>query len=794
MRVKLEWLNELVDLKDISIEEIVRVLSLYSIEVENVDKVVSGTNLAVGLVLTRVAHPDSDHLSVCTVDVGNEVLQIVCGAPNVREGQYVIVAQNGAELPDGIKIKKSKIRGVESNGMICSLAEIGMDKKFIPDEYQNGIYYFKNTPQPGSNALEALGLNDPVIELGVTPNRGDLLSMIGVAYEAGAVFNRPLKKLLYEKISSGKKSTNVISVKGETEGCQAYYAQVFENVVIKPSPWWLISRLIAFGIRPINNVVDITNYIMALFGQPLHAFDYDRLGNKIVVRNALPGEDIKTLDNEIRKLETTDIIITDGTKPVAIAGVMGGADTQITASTKNIVIEAAVFNPSSVRQTALRLGLRSDASARFEKGVDINRTVQALEYTAYLLKTLADATVLPEPAFFGMKEIKAEEIRITEEEVKKLLGIEVTDKEISDIMNRLGFAMKGSTVIVPSRRNDIRIKEDLIEEIGRIHGYDKLPLTLPKSSLAGSLSSDQKIRRQIRNTLIGLGLSEIITYSLVDEKSNETFRYNHTSDSEQIELLMPMNNDRRYLRKSLMMSAIENVKYCYSRKIRDLATFEIGKAYYKKDGYQEEEFLSVTLANQYSATLWQGKTEKADFYILKGILEVMFAKLGLKADFRPIDREVKELHPKRSASIIVNGENIGFAGCIHPQFASENNLDEVYVAEIRLNPIYRHPLTGLKYTEISKVPSVERDLAIVVDREVLAGDIVDVIRETEAKTLSDVKVFDIYTGEKVESHQKSVAVKLVFTSLETLTDDIVNTKVHKIMKALTAKFNAALRN
>jgi phenylalanyl-tRNA synthetase beta chain len=794
MRVKLEWLNELVDLKGITIEEIVRTLSLYSIEVENVEKVVGGTNLAVGLVLTRIAHPDSDHLSVCTVDVGNEVLQIVCGAPNVREGQYVIVAKNGAELPGGLKIKRSKIRGVESNGMICSLAEIGMDKKFIPDEYQNGIYYFKNTPELGSDALQALNLDDTVIELGVTPNRGDLLSMIGVAYEASAVFNRPMTKLSYEIFSSGRKSADAISIKGETDGCQAYYAQVFENVMIKPSPWWLISRLIAFGIRPINNVVDITNYIMALFGQPLHAFDYNRLGKKIVVRNAFKDENIRTLDNEVRKLETTDIVITDGTKPVAIAGVMGGADTQITESTKNIVIEAAVFSPASVRQTALRLGLRSDASARFEKGVDINRTKQALEYTAYLLKTLADATVLPEPSFFGMKEMKPEEISITAEEVKKLLGIGITEKEISAIMNRLGFAMKGSTVIVPSRRNDIRIKEDLIEEIGRIHGYDNLPLTLPKSSLAGSLSSVQKIRRQIRNTLIGLGLSEIITYSLVDERSNETFIYNHTEGSTPFELLMPMNNDRRYLRKSLAMSAIENVKYCYSRKIRDIAAFEIGKAYYKKDGYQEEEFLSVTLANQYSETLWQGKSEKADFYVLKGILGVLFAKLGLKADFKPIDREVKELHPKRSASIIVNGENIGFAGCIHPQFASENNLDEVYIAEIRLNPIYGRPLTELKYVEISKVPSVERDLAIVVNRDVLAGDIVDVIRETESKTLSDVKVFDIYTGEKVESHQKSVAVKLVFTSLDTLTDDIVNTKVHKIIKALTAKFNAVLRN
>ena len=505
MRVKLEWLKELVDLEGLITEEIVEKLSLYSIEVESVSKVVDGTNLVVGYVESCVPHPNSDHLSLCQVDVGNEKLQIVCGAPNVRAGQHVIVAKEGAELPGGFKIKRAKIRGVESNGMICSLNELGLENKFVPEEYQDGIFHFPEKAEIGSNALAALNLDDEVIELDLTPNRGDLLSMLGVAIEASAIFNRPLKPLAFKAAQESR--TAELNVINEAPGCIGYYGQVVKNVEIKPSPWWLISRLIAYGIRPINNVVDITNYILVLFGQPLHAFDYDELGKDIVIRNANPGEKIITLDEIERELNEADIVITDGRKPVAIAGVMGGEESGIGPNTKNIVIEAAVFDPRSVRATSERLGLKSDSSLRFEKGVDINTTKLALDYTCYLLEELAGGEISTR-AFAGVAEIAPRKIEISARDVEKLLGINIPSGEIKAILNRLGFEVIGDgdfLVSVPNRRPDIAIKADLIEENARIYGYDKITGTIPVNKSLGGLSYMQKQRREIKRILRGLG-------------------------------------------------------------------------------------------------------------------------------------------------------------------------------------------------------------------------------------------------------------------------------------------------
>src|SRR5690554_5999907 len=431
MRVKLEWLKELVDIEGITLDEIINKLSLYSTEVETKEKLVEATNLVVGYVKDRKDHENSDHLSVCMVDVGGEDLQIICGAPNVRSGQHVIVALNGAILPNGLKIKKTKIRGIESNGMICSLLELGIEKKFLDEENQKGIYVFSSDVKVGTPALEALNLDDYVIELGLTPNRGDLLSMLGVAIEVSAVFNRPLKPLAFSAVK--EESIGKLEVINETDLCLGYYGKVFKNVQIKASPRWLIARLIAFGIRPINNVVDITNYILALFGQPLHAFDYKKLGSKILVRKAHDLEEITTLDGVNRKLKSSDIVITDGVKPVAIAGVMGGADTEVDDNTKELVIEAAVFDSKSVRETSQRLGLRSDSSIRFEKGVDLNRTKFALNYASYLLKTYAEATV--GETFFDKETILSpKSVKISLSDIENKLGVHISKEEVKDIL------------------------------------------------------------------------------------------------------------------------------------------------------------------------------------------------------------------------------------------------------------------------------------------------------------------------------------------------------------------------
>ena len=774
MNVKLNWLKELVDLEGLSLDEIVNKLSLYSTEVEGVNKVVSGTKLVVGKVLECVDHPDSDHLHVCKVDVGSEVLQIVCGAPNVKEGLYVIVAMLDCVLPGDFKIKKSKIRGVESFGMLCSLKELGLENKFIPEKYAAGIYYFEDEVKVGSNALECLQLEDSVIELGLTPNRGDLLSMLGVAYEVSAVFDRPLKPLAYEVVK-GEFDENV-DVNVETDLCKVYYAKVFKDLEIKESPRWLRSRLIAFGIRPINNVVDITNYILALFGQPLHAFDYDKLGNKIVVRLAKKDEKMVSLDNNERLLEETDIVITDGSKPVALAGVMGGLDTEITNDTKNMVLEVAVFDSVTVRLTSSRLGLRSESSNRYEKGVDTNRCKLALEYATYLFKTLANAKVSDGYSCTGKCDAEYKEIKVTSNYVSKVLGVELNNEEIASILKRLNFEYSV----------DNNIPADIVEEVGRIYGYEKLPLTLPTDSQSGGLTNYQKRRKELKHTLISMGLNEIITYSLVSDKENSEFKILHDSEAKAVKLMYPISGERSELRRGLVPSALEYVNYCMNRKIKDVASFEVSKVYSEKNGeYVEEEVLSIAMVNNFSSLLWKGMVEKVDFYLIKGIVDALMKSLKVELEYRPLEKECSEMHPLRTAQIYYGDELVGYVGALHPKYALSRDLKEVYVAEIKLNSILGKELPTTIYKPISKVPSVERDIALVMKKDINVS--------VDKKTLSDVKIFDLYVGDKVQEDEKSLAIKLVFTSYETLTDEVINSKVNKILKELEKKYQAVLR-
>ena len=793
MKVKLEWLNELVDLSGLEVSEIVRKLSLYSVEVEGVSKVIDASNIVIGHVLTKVKHPDSDHLNVLTVDVKSEILQIVCGASNVDVDQYVVVALVGAVLPGNFQIKKSKIRGVESFGMVCSLQELGVDKKYISPEYSEGIYYFKEPVEIGSDAKVALNLHDDVIELGLTPNRGDLLSLIGVAYEASSVFNRPLKQLVYKYTKSSLNEK--INLKLESSDCLSYYAQVVKNVQIKPSPTWLKSRLIAFGIRPINNVVDITNYILVLFGQPLHAFDYDKLGKNIVVRNAKQNEEIITLDGIKRNLIDTDIVITDGQKPVALAGVMGGLDTEVTEATKNLVIEVACFKPLVVRQTSSRLGLRSESSVRFERGVDINRMKAALDYTNYLLTQLANGEISSEVTFEGLEKVDDKKIVLTECDVEKRLGIKITKEEIIKILNGLSFEVNENLeVLVPNRRPDITIKEDLIEEIGRIYGYENLKITLPVDNMVGYLSERQKTIRKIKTVLSQAGLYETYTYSLVSSDQNNLFTYNHPENIEPIRLLMPLSEDRSTLRFGLIPSLIEVVKYNLQRKIENVGIFEVGKVYYKQEDYTEETYLGGALVNTFSSTLWKQQVEHVDFFLVKGILDTLFTNLGYKLNLLPLDKESNELHPKRSAKIIVNDVNVGFIGQVHPMFALQNDLDDVYVFEINLDRLLGISKQPFTYSQISKLPSVERDIAVVVKKNILSKELIDSIYKSDKELLSDVTVFDVYEGDKIGSDEKSIALKLVFTSDIALTDEVINNKIKRILKDLNFKFGAQLRN
>ena len=795
MIVSYNWLKELVKL-NVSAEKLAEEMSLYSVEVESFKKLVNATNLVVGYVTEKVPHENSDHLNVCQVNFGDYDLQIVCGAPNVDKGQKVIVALPGAVLPGGT-IKKATVRGVESNGMICSLQELGLESKYVPAEYLNGIYVLGDDAVPGTSALEYLCFDDYQIELGLTPNRMDLLSMKGVANDVKAMYNVDLKPLEYELHEVEKEASTEVEVTLETRNCYSYYARVIEDVTIKESPNFIKARLIASGIRPINNVVDITNYILVLFGQPLHSFDKDMLGSKIVVRRAQEGEKTVTLDEIERTLNHSDLVITDGTKPVCIAGVMGCSNTEVTNSTKNIVLESAVFRPLSIRKTSARLGLRSEASVRYERGVDLNQTLEAVNYACYLLEKYADGKVLKGYVHAGTDYIEDKLITVSESYVEARLGINIPEARIIEICESLGFRVEKDNsslnVYVPNRRLDVTIKEDLVEEIARINGYDKLEETLPTTSVSGELTPSQKARRTIRHTLSSLGFSDTVTYSLISESRVKEFGVLVSEKETTIKLAHPMSEDHAVLRKSLLPSLVDVVKYHAARKMPNVAFYEIGKKYSSvEDGTIEENLLSGIITGTIPSTLWKGAPQKVDFFYVKGILETLLAKLRLNAKFEPLTTNISELHPARSAVIKCNGEVVGFIGALHPKYCKTHDLEETYVFELLLDQLLKEEKSIVTFAHISKVPSVERDLALVMNKEQSVGEIVEAIERSD-KMISKVKVFDLYEGDKMEEGKKSVAVRIVLESDETLTEEVISSKIKRILKSLEYRFKVTLR-
>lgn len=802
MKVSYNWLKELVNI-DVSPEQLVDEMSLHSIEIEEYGKLLPTSGLVVGEVVQKEKHNNSDHLSVCQVNLGSSVSQIVCGAPNVEAGQKVIVALPGVKLPGG-EIKVSVIRGVPSNGMLCSLQELGLETKYVPEKYAHGIYVLGDDAKPGEDALKYLNLEDTVIELGLTPNRMDLLSMNGVAKDINAMYHSGLKPLTYELHEIDKEASSEIDVELETSTCYSYYARVVEGVEIKESPAFIKARLIAAGIRPINNVVDITNYILQLFGQPLHSFDKDELGNKITVRRATNEEEVVTLDGNKRTLNRNDIVITDNkgennsSRIVALAGVMGGLDTEVTEKTKNIVLESAVFRPLSVRRTSAKLGLRSESSVRFERGVDLNQSLAAVNYACYLLEKYAGGKVLKGYVHKGTEYVPDKVLTLTEKYVKDYLGVKITLEEMQNIFNGLSFGTeirdKEIVVYVPNRRLDITIKQDLIEELARIYGYDKLKETLPSMNLCAEYTKEQKIRRTIAQTLRGVGLSEVLTYSLVSEKKAHEFALLLGTDKKELALLHPMNEERKYLRRNLVSSLIDVVKYNNARKIENLAIYEIGKRYfYEGDETCEDWCVSGAIQGVQATNLWSSKSNRVDFYYIKGILELLFAKLNITVKYQPLKTSCPELHPGRSAEIVFNDKVIGFVGELHPKYAKNEDIEDTYVFEINLDEIFLKENNVTIFSSISKVPPVFRDLAFIMDNNQSIGEIIDAIYRVDRKMIKQVEVFDVYSGENIEDGKKSVALKVMLESEDTLTDEVINQKITKIIKSLEYQYHVTLR-
>lgn len=801
MLVSYKWLKELVDVTVLS-EELAEKMSTTGIEVEGVSSPSEGlSKIVVGEVVSCEEVPET-HLHVCQVNVGEEALrQIVCGAPNVRAGIKVMVALPGARIADNYKIKKGKIRGLESLGMICSLGELGISDSVVPKEFSDGIQILPKEAVPGDSVFPYLDLDDEIIELSITPNRADALSMRGVAYEVAAIYDKSVHFKDFPLLETQEQAGEQLSVAIETDKAPFYAARILENVTIAPSPQWLQNLLMNAGIRPINNVVDVTNYILLYFGQPMHAFDLDTFeGNQIVVREACAGEKLVTLDDEERELETSDLVIAVADKPVALAGVMGGAATEISSQSSRVVLEAAVFDGTSIRKTSGRLNLRSESSSRFEKGINLATVTEALDAAASMIADLAGATVQAGIVSAGQLDTSDVEVVSTLSDVNRVLGTELTYTDIEDVFRRLGFGLTGDAekfiVSVPRRRWDIHIEADLYEEIARIYGYDKLPATLPKGDgTAGQLTETQKLRRKVRTVAEGAGLIEVITYALTTPEKAVQFS---TNPSNLTELMWPMTVDRSVLRQNMVAGILDTVAYNVARKNKDLALYEIGKVFEQTGNPQEE---LPTEINSFAFALTGLVTEKdfqtpavpVDFFYAKGILEALFDRLGLKVEYTAT-QALAGMHPGRTATISLDGQVVGFVGQVHPVTAKDYNIPETYVAEINLTAIEQVMQPAKPFVEITKFPAVTRDIALLLKAEISHKEVVEAIEAAGVKRLTDIKLFDVFSGEKLGLGMKSMAYTLTFQNPEdTLEDEEVASYMEKIQKSLEVTIGAEVR-
>ncbi|HDE7421290.1 TPA: phenylalanine--tRNA ligase subunit beta [Staphylococcus aureus] len=800
MLISNEWLKEYVTIDD-SVSDLAERITRTGIEVDDlIDYTKDIKNLVVGFVKSKEKHPDADKLNVCQVDIGeDEPVQIVCGAPNVDAGQYVIVAKVGGRLPGGIKIKRAKLRGERSEGMICSLQEIGISSNYIPKSFESGIYVFSESQVPGTDALQALYLDDQVMEFDLTPNRADALSMIGTAYEVAALYNTKMTKPETTSNELELSANDELTVTIENEDKVPYYsARVVHDVTIEPSPIWMQARLIKAGIRPINNVVDISNYVLLEYGQPLHMFDQDAIGSQqIVVRQANEGEKMTTLDDTERELLTSDIVITNGQTPIALAGVMGGDFSEVKEQTSNIVIEGAIFDPVSIRHTSRRLNLRSESSSRFEKGIATEFVDEAVDRACYLLQTYANGKVQKDRVSSGELGAFITPIDITADKINRTIGFDLSQNDIVTIFNQLGFDTEINddviTVLVPSRRKDITIKEDLIEEVARIYGYDDIPSTLPvfDKVTSGQLTDRQYKTRMVKEVLEGAGLDQAITYSLVSKEDATAFSM---QQRQTIDLLMPMSEAHASLRQSLLPHLIEAASYNVARKNKDVKLFEIGNVFFANGEGElpdQVEYLSGILTGDYVVNQWQGKKETVDFYLAKGVVDRVSEKLNLEFSYRRAD--IDGLHPGRTAEILLENKVVGFIGELHPTLAADNDLKRTYVFELNFDALMAVSVGYINYQPIPRFPGMSRDIALEVDQNIPAADLLSTIHAHGGNILKDTLVFDVYQGEHLEKGKKSIAIRLNYLDTEeTLTDERVS-KVQAEIEAALIEQGAVIR-
>ena len=800
MDTALSWIKAYVPDLDVTPSEYTDAMTLTGTKVEgykeldkNLEKIV------VGEILSIEKHPDANKLIICQVDVGNEKIQIVTGASNVSVGDKVPVVLDGGKvagghdggpLPEnGIKIKKGKLRGVESFGMMCSIDELGQDKNYFPDAPENGIYILPKDSKVGSDAIELLGLRDTIFEYEITSNRVDCYGVIGIAREAAATFK---KKFVLPKVNQTGNSENVadyLSVEvRDSELCKRYVARVVKNIKLAPSPAWMQERLRAVGIRPINNIVDITNYVMAEYGQPMHAFDYDLLeGHKIVVDRAKDGEEFETLDGVVRKLDKDILMINDGKKAVAVAGIMGGENSKITDDVTKMVFECATFDGTNIRLSSKRLGLRTDSSGKFEKGLDPNNSYDAMMRACSLVEELGAGEVVG--GCVDVYPVKAVESRVKfePERINKLLGTDISREDMLEIFDRIELKYDKETdeIVAPTFRQDIHFMADLAEEVARFFGYDKIPTTLPKSSaVIGGINLKLEIEELARDVAKFLGFSEAMNYSFESTKVFD--KLNLSKDSryrKAIEISNPLGEDFKIMRTQAVNGILNSLSTNYNRRNKDVHLFELANIYIPKELPLKElpdERMQFVL----------GFYGKENFFDMKGVVEEFLYTIGIvgKLHYDPSCKE-EFLHPGRKADIVFDGVRLGYLGEVHPLVCENYKLGErTYIAVLDLPNIISFVNFDIKYTGIAKYPSISRDISLVVPKNILVGEIEDIIEKNGGSNLESFKLFDIYEGDQIEAGFKSVAYSLTFRNKErTLLDTEVNEVMDKILNKLEAK-------
>ncbi len=796
MLLPVKWLKDYIKTQK-SARELADGLTLSGSHVESIISLNPGIeNVVVGKVLSLEDHPNADKLIICNIDVGSEKLIIVTGAKNLKTGDYIPVAKVGARLP-GKEIGLTNFRGLDSYGMLCSLKELGFTDSVIPKDFRDGIYVLDKEYDLGLDIKDVLGLNDQVIEFEITPNRSDCLSIIGMARETAATFDYELEEpniKIHNEVDDIYDYTNGIEI--QTENCLRYYSRVIKDVKIGKSPLWMQQRLMEAGVRPISNIVDVTNFVMLEYGEPLHAFDLNNLqGKKIIVRQALEGEKLTTLDGEERVLDTKDIVIADANNPIGLAGVMGGLHSEITDETNIVLLEGANFNSRNIRLTSKKFGLRTEASTRFEKGIDPNLGEVAVERVCQLIEQIGAGTVVKNSIDVYNKKTEAKVIALIPERANMILGVEISIEDMLKSLNNLGlkssFDGKLIHTEVPSFRLDINIEADLIEEVGRLYGFHNIE----SKPLLGALTRGEKpykivLEDRAKTILQGLGLNEVMTYSFISPKAYD--KINLSDDDilrKYIKLINPLGEDYSSMRTTLIPNMLDLLGRNFNRGIESMYAFEIGNTFIPKN-------LPITELPDENKKLCLGIFGETDFYEIKDIVENCLYRLGMDTIQYEREENNPTFHPGRTARLFYKGEDLGIIGEIHPLVMENYDIKtRAYIAELDFGKIVGFTNLEIKYKPLPKYPAMTRDIAVVVKEEVMVGDIEKIILKHGSEILESVRLFDIYRGNQLQDGLKSVAYSIIYRSHEkTLTDDEVNEVQNNIINDLETSISAKLRS